>query len=64
MSLTASTRGGSYSYEGIKKRLAACGVEMIDTYGVIQSDEEHALEHVGFEYEWSRTSPSEIAETQ
>jgi DNA invertase Pin-like site-specific DNA recombinase len=56
------TRGGSYSYEGIKKRLAACGVVMIDTYGVIQPVK-NTLEHVGFEYEWSRTSPSEIAET-
>ena len=56
------TRGGSYSYEGIKKRLAAYGVEMIDTYGVIQPMK-NTLEHVGFEYDWSRTSPSEIAET-
>jgi len=56
------TRGGSYSYEGIKKRLAALGVEMIDTYGVIQPMK-NTLEHVGFEYDWSRTSPSEIAET-
>jgi site-specific DNA recombinase len=56
------TRGGSYSYEGIKKRLAAHGVEMIDTYGVIQPVK-NTLEHVGFEYDWSRTSPSEIAET-
>jgi site-specific DNA recombinase len=56
------TRGGSYSYEGIKKRLATLGVEMIDTYGVIQPMK-NTLEHVGFEYDWSRTSPSEIAET-
>ncbi len=56
------TRGGSYSYEGIKNRLAELGVEMIDTYGVIQPMK-NTLEHVGFEYDWSRTSPSEIAET-
>lgn len=56
------TRGGSYSYEGIKQRLAAYGVEMVDTYGVIQPMK-NTLEHVGFEYDWSRTSPSEIAET-
>ena len=56
------TRGGSYSYEMIKRRLATFGVEMIDTYGVIQPAK-NTLEHVGFEYEWSRTSPSEIAET-
>jgi hypothetical protein len=35
---------------------------MIDTYGVIQPMK-NTLEHVGFEYEWSKTSPSEIAET-
>ena len=40
------TRGGSYSYEGIKQRLAAHGVEMIDTYGVIQPMK-NTLEHVG-----------------
>lgn len=56
------TRGGSGSYEQIKQRLAAHGVEMIDTYGVIQPIK-NTLEHVGFEYDWSRTSPSEIAET-
>ena len=56
------TRGGSYSYESIKKRLAAHGVEMIDTYGVIQPVK-NTLEYVGFEYEWSKSSPSEIAET-
>jgi DNA invertase Pin-like site-specific DNA recombinase/chaperonin cofactor prefoldin len=56
------TRGGSYSYESIKKRLAAYGVEMIDTYGVIQPVK-NTLEHLGFEYEWSKSSPSEIAET-
>lgn len=55
------TRGGSYSYEHIKKRLAAHGVEMIDTYGVIQPMK-NTLEHTGFEYDWSRTSPSEVAE--
>ncbi|HLX70111.1 MAG TPA: recombinase family protein [Verrucomicrobiae bacterium] len=55
------TRGGSYSYEHIKKELARHGVEMIDTYGVIQPMK-NTLEHVGFEYDWSRTSPSEVAE--
>lgn len=56
------TRGGSYSYENIKKRFAAHGVEMIDTYGVIQPTQ-NTLQSHGFEYEWSRVSPSEIAET-
>jgi DNA invertase Pin-like site-specific DNA recombinase len=55
------TRGGSYSYEHIKKRFAKHGVEMIDTYGVIQPTK-NTLEPYGFEYDWSRTSPSEVAE--
>ena len=55
------TRGGSYSYEHIKRELAQYGVTMIDTHGVIQPVK-NTLEHVGFEYEWSKTSPSEIAE--
>jgi DNA invertase Pin-like site-specific DNA recombinase len=55
------TRGGSYSYEHIKKELARYGVTMIDTYGVIQPIK-NTLEHVGFEYDWSTTSPSEVAE--
>lgn len=56
------TRGGSYSYDTIKKRLASHGVEMVDTYGVIQPVK-NTLEPYGFEYEWSKTSPSEIAES-
>ena len=55
------TRGGSYSYEHIKRELAKHGVKMIDTHGIIQPPT-NTLEHLGFEYEWSKTSPSQIAE--
>ena len=34
---------------------------MIDSYGIIQPTR-NTLEDLGFEYEWSKTSPSEIAE--
>ena len=55
------TRGGGLSYEGIKKKLAGYGVEMIDTTGIIQPSK-NTLDYMGFEYDWSRTSPSGISE--
>lgn len=55
------TRGGSYTYEKMKRELARRGVEMIDSYGVIQPMR-NTLADVGFEYEWSRQSPSELTE--
>jgi site-specific DNA recombinase len=55
------TRAGSYSYQHIKRKLAKYGIEMIDTYGIIQPTQ-NTLKHTGFEYEWSKYSPSEIAE--
>jgi hypothetical protein len=45
----------------MKRELASRGVEMIDSYGVIQPVK-NTLADVGFEYEWSRQSPSEITE--
>ncbi len=55
------TRGGSDSYLQMKKELQSLGVTLIDTSGVIQPSH-NEFEHLGFEYEWSTTSPSEIAE--
>ncbi len=55
------TRGGGFSYEGIKKKLASYGVEMIDTTGIIQPSK-NTLDYLGFEYDWSKTSPSGITE--
>jgi hypothetical protein len=55
------TRGGSYTYEKMKRELSGRGVEMIDSYGIIQPIR-NTLADVGFEYEWSRQSPSEITE--
>src|SRR6185436_8300793 len=55
------TRKGSFSYEKMKAELAMEGVELIDSYGIIQPAR-NTLEHLGVEYEWSRQSPSEIAE--
>jgi hypothetical protein len=60
-SIDRFTRGGSLAYEGMKRDLALRGVEMVDTFGIIQPVR-NTLEDVGFEYEWSKASPSEIAE--
>ncbi len=55
------TRGGTLGYENLKKRLADYGVELIDSNGIIQPSK-NTLEHLGIEYDWSITRPSEITE--
>jgi hypothetical protein len=60
-SIDRFTRGGSFSYELMKRELARRGVEMIDSHGIIQSPK-NTLEHTGFTYPWSVRSPSEITE--
>lgn len=55
------TRGGIVAYENMKQQLAVRGVELVDSMGVIQPSK-NTLDHVGFEYDWSRVSPSEITE--
>ena len=55
------TRGGTFSYETMKRQLAKRGVQMVDTYGIIQPVQ-NTLEDLGFEYDWSVFSPSEITE--
>jgi hypothetical protein len=56
-----ATRAGSSEYDRMKMELAKCGVQMVDTYGVIQPTV-NTLDDVGFRYEWSEYSPSEISE--
>src|SRR5215831_20062394 len=60
-SIDRFTRGGSFSYEQMKRELAQRGVEMIDSHGIIQPPK-NTLEHTGFTYPWSVRSPSEITE--
>lgn len=55
------TRKGSGEYSRMKEELRSLGVELIDTHGIIQPSI-NTLDHLGFEYDWSRHSPSEIAE--
>lgn len=61
-SIDRFTRGGSYSYDYLKMQLDACGVKLVDIYGVISSETVNTLDHLGVEYKWSRYSPSKKAE--
>lgn len=61
-SIDRLTRAGNGEYDRMKKELAKCGVDLIDTWGVIQPSK-NTLEDTGFEYDWSRLSPSEITES-
>ncbi len=55
------TRGGTFSYETMKRELSKLGVEMVDSYGIIQPSQ-NTLTNLGFEYTWSKYFPSEITE--
>jgi site-specific DNA recombinase len=60
-SIDRFTRAGIVVYEEMKHELTKRGVEMVDSYGIIQPSM-NSLAHLGFEYEWSRIRPSEISE--
>ena len=60
-SIDRATRAGSAEYGRMKAELAKYGVQMVDTYGVIQPSI-NTLDDLGFEYDWSRYSPSEVTE--
>ena len=55
------TRAGSPDYDLLKRRLAQYNVRLIDSMGIIQPIK-NTLDDVGFEYDWSKKSPSRIAE--
>jgi DNA invertase Pin-like site-specific DNA recombinase len=61
-SIDRFTRGGTYTYEMMKRELAKRGVEMVDSYGIIQPSK-NTLEDLGIEYDWSKYYPSEITES-
>ena len=61
-SIDRFTRGGSYSYDGLKTQLDECNVALVDIYGVISGKRVNTLEHLGFEYRWSVYSPSKKSE--
>ncbi len=60
-SIDRLTREGFPEYDRLKKDFAKIGVQICDSYGIIQP-EKNTLEHLGVEYEWSRFYPSEAAE--
>lgn len=55
------TREGSVAYGEMKAELEKYGVTLIDTCGIIQPTK-NTLEYLGFEYGWSRYSPSGMSE--
>jgi site-specific DNA recombinase len=55
------TRGGTLRYEQMRDELLRRGVQMVDSYGVIQPTK-NTLEELGFEYSWSKFRSSEITE--
>ncbi len=55
------TRNGTLGYESLKQKLAQYGVVLIDSNGIIQQSK-NTLEHLGVQYDWSITHPSEITE--
>ncbi len=61
-SIDRFTRGGSLSYDLLKRQLDSCGITLIDTYGVISQEQVNTLEHLGHSYKWSTYSPSRKSE--
>lgn len=61
-SIDRFTRGGSFSYDLLKRQLEACDVTLVDIYGVISTQKVNTLEHLGVQYKWSVYSPTKKAE--
>lgn len=61
-SIDRFTREGYPEYLRLKGMLESVGVQVVDAYGIIQP-KKNTLEHLGgFEYKWSKYSPSEASE--
>lgn len=60
-SIERFTRAGPSVYETMKNELRRRGVDIRDVEGVIQPDK-NSMENLGFEYEWSKYSPSDTNE--
>jgi site-specific DNA recombinase len=61
-SIDRFTRGGSFSYDMLKRQLEACNTTLVDIYGVISTQKVNTLDHLGVEYKWSVYSPTKKAE--
>ncbi len=60
-SIDRLTRDGAFTYEEMKDKLDELGVQLIDAVGVIQP-KQNRLAHLGFEYDWSKRSPTAAAQ--
>ena len=61
-SIDRFTCGGSDIYNPLKSQLDVIGVSLVDIYGVISAQKVNTLDHLGFEYKWSKYSPSKKSE--
>jgi len=61
-SIDRFTRGGSFSYDSLKRQLESSNVSLVDIYGVISTQKVNTLEHLGVKYKWSEYSPTKKAE--
>ncbi len=61
-SIDRFTRAGSTPYSLLKGQLDACGVDLVDIYGIISNQKVNTLEHLGVKYKWSEYSPTNKAE--
>ena len=61
-SIDRFTRGGSLSYDILKSQLEISEVQLVDIYGIISAEKVNTLDHLGFEYKWSKYSPSKKSE--
>ncbi len=61
-SIDRGTRGGATTYGLLKAQFAKYGVQFVDVYGIIGTQEVNTLAHLGLEYKWSTFSPTWITE--
>ena len=57
-SIDRITRGGATIYSFLKTEFAKAGVILVDSYGIISTQEVNTLEHLGVKFSWSVYSPS------
>ena len=63
LNLGRFTRAGSIDYLRLKKEYEDIGVQITDSFGTV-GQKVNTLEQYGFEYPWSKYSPTESAEIQ
>ncbi len=61
-SIDRGTRAGAIMYGRLKAEFTRYGLQLVDVYGVIGTQEVNTLAHLGIEYKWSKYSPTWITE--